>query len=81
MAVKLLFFSVLRDRMRGNELECEIREGESVLEIAKRILEPVMGPLEWGRFLRFAVEDEYVSRDYKPRDGDEIALIPPVAGG
>lgn len=81
MTVKLLFFSVLRDRMRRSELECGIFEGESVLEISRRILEPVTGPLEWERFLRFAVDDEYVSRDYKPRDGDEIALIPPVAGG
>lgn len=81
MKVRLLFFSVLRDRMRQGEAECELREGESVLDVARRVLEPALGPLEWGKFLRFAVGEEYVSQDYRPRNGDEIALIPPVAGG
>jgi molybdopterin synthase sulfur carrier subunit len=81
MSVRLLFFSVLRDRMRQSETECELREGESVLEIARRVLEPAMGSLDWGKFLLFAVGEEYVPQDYRPRHGDEIALIPPVAGG
>lgn len=81
MSVRLLFFSVLRDKMKLGESECELHEGESVVEIASRVLEPVMGPRDWGKFLLFAVGEEYVSRDYRPRHGDEIALIPPVAGG
>lgn len=81
MGIRLLFFSVLRDRMRQSEADCELREGENVLDVARRVLEPVLGPLEWGKFLRFAVGDEYVPQDYRPKQGDEIALIPPVAGG
>ena len=81
MSVRLLFFSVLRDRMRRGEAECELIEGDTVLDIARRVLEPAIGSMEWGKFLRFAVGDEYVSQDFHPRHGDEIALIPPVAGG
>ncbi|MCE9625465.1 MAG: MoaD/ThiS family protein [Deltaproteobacteria bacterium] len=81
MSVRLLFFSVLRDKMKRSEGEYDLREGENVLEVARRALEPAMGPLDWGKFLLFAVGDSYVSRDYLPKHGDEIALIPPVAGG
>src|ERR1019366_4972956 len=31
--------------------------------------------------VRFAVNQEYVDHDYRPRPGDEIAVIPPVSGG
>ncbi len=34
-----------------------------------------------GWTCRFAVGEEYVPAHYRPRHGDEIALIPPVAGG
>jgi len=29
----------------------------------------------------FAVNEEYVQADFRPRDGDEVAFIPPVSGG
>jgi molybdopterin synthase catalytic subunit len=31
--------------------------------------------------IAFAVNHEYVNRDYRPADNDEVAFIPPVSGG
>ena len=81
MKVRLLYFSFLREKMKEPETVCDATEGETVLTLARRVLLPVLGELEWESFIRFAVNQEYVSSDHPLQDGDEVALIPPVAGG
>ena len=81
MKVHLLFFAVLRDRMRQSEGDFELEPGETVSQLAHRILTPVLGEKHFERSMMFAVNNEYVPRDYQPKPGEEIALIPPVAGG
>lgn len=81
MTVHLLFFAILRDRMKKSEGDFELKEGETVSQLAKRILEPAIGDCRFERSLLYAVNNEYVPRDYQPKPGEEIALIPPVAGG
>ncbi len=75
LKVRVLFFSVLREKMKKSEDQYEIFEGETVSSFAERILGSVEYPL------LFAINQEYVARDYPLEDGDEVALIPPVSGG
>lgn len=81
MKVKVLFFAILKEKMKRDEAEWEMGEGETVSQMAHRMLAHVFGEGHLETCLMFAVGDEYVSPDYRPRAGDEIALIPPVAGG
>lgn len=74
MKVRLLFFAVLREKMKKSEMECEVHPGETVSALARRLL-----GLEFS--ILFAVNQKYVPSYYEPQEGDEIALIPPVAGG
>lgn len=74
MKVKLLFFAALRERMRRSEGTYEFAEGETVSELARRVL-------GFDGSLLFAVNDSYVPRNHPLRDRDEVAFIPPVAGG
>ena len=30
---------------------------------------------------RFAVNDDFVGEDYRLKEGDQLAILPPVAGG
>ena len=77
----LKFFATLRERARSSELEREFPEGTTVEEIWKA-LKREFPALDGHRdSVGFAVNQEYVEGDYRPRDNDEVAFIPPVSGG
>ena len=83
--MKVLYFAWLRAR---------IGQAEEELALPAQVRD-VAGLLEWlqGRgggyaealrdlsVIRVAVNQDYVGRDHPIRDGDEVALFPPVTGG
>ena len=83
--MKLLYFAWLRARI--GHAEEELAVPDEVRDVA--------GLLQWlqGRggahaealrdlsVIRVAVNQEYVGRDHPIREGDEVALFPPVTGG
>lgn len=77
----LKLFATLRERAGTGEIVREYREGATVGEIWRGLLEefPALGGHLDG--VGFAVNQEYVKEDYRPRGGDEVAFIPPVSGG
>jgi molybdopterin converting factor subunit 1 len=77
----LRFFATLRERAGVAELSREFPEGVTIAEIWRQLLDefPALGGHHDG--VGFAVNLEYVKEDYRPRDHDEIAFIPPVSGG
>jgi len=79
LTIKL--FATLRERARAAELNREFPEGITVGEIWSRLLGefPALGGHHDG--VAFAVNQEYVKEDFRPRDADEVAFIPPVSGG
>ncbi len=77
----LKLFATLRERARTSELEREFPEGTTVGEIWKS-LKREFPALDGHRdSIGFAVNQEYVEGDYRPRNNDEVAFIPPVSGG
>jgi molybdopterin converting factor subunit 1 len=90
--VKVLYFGVLRDRFGAADEAAELPEGATVgglLELlraqtsnsgmANRTVNAQDEQL-W-RSLAVAVNREYGSTSIVLRDGDEVALLPPVSGG
>jgi molybdopterin synthase sulfur carrier subunit len=83
--VKLLYFAWLRARIGHAEEDLQLPDGVST----------VAGLLDWLRtrgpryaealcdpsVIRVAVNQDYVRGDYPVRDGDEVAIFPPVTGG
>jgi molybdopterin synthase catalytic subunit len=81
MQIQVRYFAILRERL-GKEAETfELAEGIDVQQAVQHISErhPEISSLS-GRF-QTAVNREMVPGDVELRDGDELALIPPVAGG
>ncbi len=81
MTVHVLFFAMLREKMKQSEGDYEVTVGETVSHLARRLLEPVMENELLNRSLLFAVNNSYVDSEYRLQEGDEVAFIPPVAGG
>src|SRR5438552_800810 len=77
----LKLFATLRERARTSELSREFPEGVTVGEIWQQLLQdfPALGGHHDG--VAFAVNQEYVQQDFRPRNDDEVAFIPPVSGG
>ena len=80
-SVKLLAFAGARDVLGVAELRFPIARacsaGELLDEVCRR--HPALVP--WRGSLRLAVNGSYVSTGDLVSFGDEVALIPPVAGG
>jgi MoaE-MoaD fusion protein len=74
VGITVKLFAGLRERAGWSQ-----RELEDVTRVDE--IWPVLdlGPEPEG--LLYAVNKEYAKRDHELRDGDEVALIPPVSGG
>ncbi|HLH76278.1 MAG TPA: molybdenum cofactor biosynthesis protein MoaE [Candidatus Binataceae bacterium] len=81
MTLRLKFFAVLRERVGRGELSGNFADGASVGEIWQLLQQEYPGLQGQGEALSFAVNCEYVGADFCPREGDELAFIPPVSGG
>ncbi|MEZ0322893.1 MAG: molybdopterin converting factor subunit 1 [Hydrogenothermaceae bacterium] len=80
MKVKVLYFSSLKEKI-GKPFE-EIDIEESSLEDLKRKITQLHPEIsDYLNKIMFAVNEEYVSTDIVLKDGDTVALIPPVSGG
>jgi MoaE-MoaD fusion protein len=79
--IQVLFFAVLRERIGSERATLELSPGATVgdaldgLAAAHAVLSPLLSRLQ------FAVNRAIVGRSHTLCDGDELALIPPVAGG
>ena len=80
MRLKILTFGIARDIIGGSTFETQITEGSTVADLKKELLEkyPRFGTLA---SLMIAVNTEYGNEETVLSEGDEIAIIPPVAGG
>ena len=82
MTVRLLFFAVLRDIAGTDMRELALADGTTARDVwqslrgefAKQLADYVQPPM-------IAVNESYATPETVLRDGDELAFIPPVAGG
>ncbi len=81
MKVHVLYFAVFRERLGTSEEHLELPDGANVAAAIAALAgkHAAIAQLR-GRF-RVAVNQEFVEDGHPLRDGDELALIPPVAGG
>src|SRR6266550_3413778 len=78
--VTVLFFGAARDIAGHTEMEVSLNAAN-----AGNALEELLAKFpelrRFGRSLLFAVNQEYAQPDREIKDGDELALFPPVSGG
>jgi molybdopterin converting factor subunit 1 len=80
MTVTVLLFASYADAVGRSSIELDLEVGATVRDVLEHVRE--MGN---GKRLppapMVAVNEQYASRDRELAAGDEVALIPPVAGG
>jgi len=81
MTVRLRFFASLRERLKASEGERTLAEGATIADLWTALCRERPDLQALGGSMSFAVNREYVERDHRLADGDEVALIPPVSGG
>ncbi len=80
--IKVMLFANIRDLTGKEELVLQVEDGITVSDALRIIKEslPMLERLPIDSFM-VAVNMEYASRNYLLKDGDIIAIIPPVGGG
>lgn len=83
--MKLLYFAWLKARIGVAEedlpLPPEVRDVAGLLDWLTARGPRYAEALRDLSVIRVAVNQDYVGRDHPLRDGDEVALFPPVTGG
>lgn len=81
MRVRVLYFAVVRERLRRDEDELELPAGATVADLLDELSarHPPIAALRLH--LQVARNLEAVRGTQALSDGDEVALIPPVSGG
>ena len=83
--VRVLFFGAARDIAGQAEVDLEIQAPASAASAFEEIKATYPSLRRFGRSLLFAVNQEYAQEgkdsDREVREGDELAVFPPVSGG
>ena len=81
MKVRLLFFAVLRDIAGTDMRELAVDEGTTARDVWQSLRIEFAKLADYTQPPMIAVNESYAAPETILRDGDELAFIPPVAGG
>ena len=81
VTVNVLLFGVLKDAMGAANERVTVADNATVAEVVEEFKR--RAPQQSGLFatIATAVNSEFAALSTKLRDGDELALLPPVSGG
>jgi molybdopterin converting factor subunit 1 len=81
MRVHVLYFGVLKEQLGQNGVWMDVEEGSSVAELVEMHRRMQKGTAGLWDSLAVAVNQEYAKAGDVLKEGDEVALLPPVSGG
>jgi molybdopterin converting factor subunit 1 len=81
MRVQLRLFASYREIVGAGQLPWTLREGATLGELVDAVVAAHPGLRGHRETMFLAVNRAYAQSDAVLRDGDEVALLPPVSGG
>jgi molybdopterin converting factor subunit 1 len=81
MRVNVLYFGTLKDLFASERDSIDLPEGATVDSLLSFLRAQTSKQSDVWRTLAVAVNQEYAALSTTLREGDEVALLPPVSGG
>lgn len=81
MQIQVRLFATYREIVGEGQLAWTLRDGTTVARLVEAVLAKYPRLLGHGNSMLLAVNHEVVRPDVVLREGDEVALLPPVSGG
>jgi molybdopterin converting factor subunit 1 len=81
MRISVKLFAILRDRAGAGEITLDLPEGTTAGAVATAVCQRFPELADLAKRSAVALNFEYVPTDTALKNGDEVALIPPVSGG
>ena len=81
MRINVRLFAILRQQAGWREKSIELADGATIEDAWQALVQIAPAIAASREIVRFARNREYTSADTTLQDGDELVLIPPVAGG
>ena len=81
MKITLKLFSVYRDITGSKQMTIDVAPGTTLVDLLGRLLNsyPALKPLAESVVL--AVNRDFADSETSLKEGDEVALMPPIGGG
>ena len=80
MTIQLLFFGITTDLVGANTSARDLKENATVRDL-KKVLKTDYSGLKNMHEFAIAVNENYAEDELELREGDIVAIIPPVSGG
>lgn len=81
MKVEVLFFASCRETCGTSKIQVELEEEATTATLMRALLASYPDLAEGAAELKLAVNKKYITETTVLRDGDEVALLPPISGG
>ncbi len=80
MKIQVLFFGITTDLVGGNSIPFNLKEKTTIEELKTALILKYSSLKNIHEFA-IAINEEYATNDVILKDGDIVAVIPPVSGG
>ena len=81
MTITVKLFAILRERAGLSDLQLELPESATVTTARDTLAKRIPAISDYLARVAWAVNRSYAPVETELRDGDELAVIPPVSGG
>lgn len=81
MKVTAHFYAQLRDVIQAETLDMDLADGASASDLLEQVYANFPALRIHDKTILIGVGVEFVDRSYKLKNGEEIAIMPPVQGG
>lgn len=83
MKVTILYFAISREAVGKSQEELQLAEGSTTHVLLQQLIAAYPRLESVMKSCVFAVNQEYVAptEDLQLKEGDEVAIIPPLSGG